>query len=119
MFKLPGVFAGLRGWQFISHKLMRWLSLIPMMMLLYSSGKLAHQSVFFASALALQIVFYSLACFGLAMTVAGRPVSRFIAVPFYVLLGVIGAMMGVIESLAGKRFDIWEIPTLSRGSVEQ
>jgi cellulose synthase/poly-beta-1,6-N-acetylglucosamine synthase-like glycosyltransferase len=118
MFKLRGVFSGLRGWQFVSHKLMRWLTLVPMAMILYSSAQLATQSMFFAFALALQVAFYGLAALGLAMALAGRPVSRVLAVPFYVLLGVGGAMVGVIDSLIGRRFDIWEIPTLSRGPVD-
>ena len=42
---------------------------------------------------------------------------RKITVPFYALLGVVGALIGVVESLGGKRFDVWEIPTLSRGPV--
>ncbi len=117
MFKLPGVLTGLRGWQFISHKLMRWLSLIPMMLMLYASLHLASQSLFFASALVLQIAFYGLAGIGLAMAFTGRPVSRLLAVPFYVMLGVVGAIVGVVECLVGKRFDVWEIPTLSRGPV--
>lgn len=118
IFKLPGLFVGLRGWQFISHKLMRWLSLIPMLMVLWASAELAHDSVFFSSALALQVAFYGLAGLGMAMAANGRAVPRFIAVPFYVILGVVGAIVGVVESLFGKRFDIWEIPTLSRGPAE-
>ena len=118
MFKLRGVFSGLRGWQFVSHKLMRWLTLVPMAMILYSSEQLAALSTFFAFALAMQVAFYGLGAVGLTMALAGRPVSRVIAVPFYVLLGVVGAMVGVVDSLIGRRFDIWEIPTLSRGPVE-
>jgi len=58
-----------------------------------------------------------LAAFGWARAIADRPVTRLIAVPFYVVLGVVGALVGVVDSLRGKRFDIWEIPSLSRGPV--
>lgn len=115
MLKLPGTFLGLRGWQFFSHKFLRWLSLIPMVMVLAASAALAHQSAFFAALLALQAAFYVAAAAGLACAVAQRPVGRLLAVPFYVVLGVTGALVGVVEALLGRRFDIWEIPTLSRG----
>lgn len=115
MLKLPGTCVGLRGWQFISHKFLRWLSLIPMVMVLDASVSLARDSVFFAALAGLQALFYLTAAAGLVYAIAQRPMARFAAVPFYVVLGVAGALVGVVESLLGKRFDIWEIPTLSRG----
>lgn len=114
-FRLPGAFRGLRGWQFVSHKLLRWLSLIPMLMILVSSSALAEGSGFFMSMLALEGLFLALAALGLIMTAAGRSVAGPLAVPFYVVLGVIGALVGIAESLFGRRFDIWDIPKLSRG----
>jgi cellulose synthase/poly-beta-1,6-N-acetylglucosamine synthase-like glycosyltransferase len=115
MHKLRGAFRGLRGWQFVSHKLLRWLSLIPMLVVLGSSAALAPRSVLFGSVVAFQVIFYGLAAFGLARAIEGRPIARTLAVPFYIMLGVAGAFVGVVESFLGKRFDVWEIPTLSRG----
>jgi poly-beta-1,6-N-acetyl-D-glucosamine synthase len=117
MLTLPGALRGLRGWQFFSHKFLRWTSLIPMLMMLVSSAMLARNSSFFASLLVVQAIFYGLAAFGLRRAIADRPVPRLIAVPFYVVLGVVGALVGTIDSLRGKRFDVWEIPKLSRGPV--
>ncbi len=114
-FRLTAAFRGLRGWQFVSHKLLRWLSLIPMLMILVSSAALAEGSGFFMSVMALEVLFLGLAALGLVMTAAGRSVSGPLAVPFYVVLGVIGAFVGIAESLFGRRFDIWDIPKLSRG----
>jgi len=118
LFTLPGVMRGMRGWQFVSHKLLRWLSLFPMTMMMCSSVVLARGSIFFEAVLTLQGIFYALAVFGLVMSVARRSTTRLLAVPFYVVLGVVGAFVGIGESLLGRRFDIWEIPTLSRGSAE-
>ena len=56
-FTLRGALRGLRGWQFVSHKFLRWLSLIPMLMILVSSAAFAKGSGFFMSMLALQISF--------------------------------------------------------------
>ena len=117
MMTMPGALRGLRGWQFLSHKFLRWTSLIPMLMVLFSSAVLARNSFFFASLLALQAVFYGVAAVGLARAIADRPATRLMAVPFYVVLGVAGALVGVVDSLRGKRFDVWEIPSLSRGAI--
>jgi poly-beta-1,6-N-acetyl-D-glucosamine synthase len=117
MMTMPGVLGGLRGWQFFSHKFLRWTSLIPMLMVLVSSAVLARNSFFFASMLALQAIFYGLAALGLTRALTDRPVDRLIAVPLYVVIGVAAALVGVVDSLRGKRFDVWEIPSLSRGSA--
>ncbi len=115
MFRLRHTLSGLRGWQFVSHKVLRWLSALPMLMVLAGSIALAEDSVFFAAALAVQAIFYGLAAVGLARALAGRPVGRATAVAFYIVLGVTGALVGVVDTVLGRRFDIWEIPTLSRG----
>ena len=117
MLRLRGAFHGLRGWQFISHKLLRWLTVVPMLMMLVSSVTLAGNSVIFALLAGLQGLVYGCAAIGLGGALAGRGVARVFAIPFYALLGVSGALVGVVECLAGKRFDVWEIPTLSRGPV--
>lgn len=117
MMTMPEMLRGLRGWQFFSHKFLRWTSFVPMLMVLVSSAALARNSFFFALLLGLQVIFYGLAAVGLAKAVADRPVARLIAVPFYVVLGVVGALVGVVDSLQGRRFDVWEIPSLSRGPV--
>lgn len=119
VFTLRGAFCGMRGWQFVSHKLLRWLSLIPMLMILVSSAVLAKGSGFFLIVLALEGIFYALAGWGLIMAASRRSVAGPSAIPFYVVLGVIGALVGIGESLLGKRFDIWDIPKLSRGPAPE
>lgn len=117
MARLRGAFHGLRGWQFLSHKFLRWLTVVPMLMMLVASAALAGNSRIFAVLCGLQALVYVLAAVGLAGAIARRGVPRIFAIPFYALLGVVGAQVGVLECLAGKRFDVWEIPSLSRGPV--
>ena len=119
VFTLRRAFRGIRGWQFVSHKLLRWLSLIPMLMILVSSAVLAEGSGFFLCVLTLEGIFYGLAGWALIMSVRRRSVAGPLAIPFYVVLGVIGALAGIGESLLGKRFDIWDIPKLSRGPAPE
>jgi biofilm PGA synthesis N-glycosyltransferase PgaC len=117
MLTLPGALCGIRGWQFISHKFLRWLSLIPALMVFGATAVLARGSFFFQLLLIVQSSFCLCALGGLAMTTWARRVPHVFAVPFYVVLGLVGALVGVAESLMGRRFDIWEIPTSSRGEA--
>jgi biofilm PGA synthesis N-glycosyltransferase PgaC len=118
MFRIPGTLRGLRGWQFVSHKFLRWLSLVPALMVLAASAMLAPYSVFFRLLLLVQGLFYAAAGAGFALSLRRLPVPRLLAIPFYVVLGLLGALVGVLESLFGRRFDIWEIPSLSRGGSD-
>jgi hypothetical protein len=54
----------------------------------------------------------------LAVDMAGRRVHRVFAVPFYILLGGVGTLVGLFEPLFGKRYAVWEIADLSRGHRE-
>lgn len=118
MLELPRILRGVRGWQFVSHKFLRWISVLPMLMMLAGAAAETPGSALFSILLSLQVVFYGLALVGLAKAIAGQPAGHFTAVPFYVVLGVLGAFVGVVEAVLGKRFDIWEIPVLSRGGAE-
>ena len=89
MWQLRFALRGLRGWQFFSHKFLRWLTLVPLFGILLTGWPLLL----------------------LALVLLIRP-----RVPFYVLLGAAGALTGVLDACLGRRFDIWEIPTLSRGA---
>lgn len=113
--RLPGHFPPFRAWQFVSHKLLRWLTLVPLAGLLVSSLALAPRSPYILAFAALQVLGYIAAALGLAAFAAGRPAPRLLAVPFYAVLGFAGAFAGVLDSCAGRRFDVWDIPTLSRG----
>lgn len=114
MWLLRHTLRGVRLWEFVSHKLLRWLTLIPMIMVLGASVKLYPQP-FYAVALAAQLLFYGAAAVGLVSALADRPAFRTVSVPFYILLGITGALIGVLEGLAGRKFAVWDIPVLSRG----
>jgi cellulose synthase/poly-beta-1,6-N-acetylglucosamine synthase-like glycosyltransferase len=114
MWLLWDTLRGVRFWEFISHKLLRWLTLLPMLMILVASVRL-HEEPFYAAALAAQLLFYGAAAIGLVYTLFDKPASRAFSVPFYVLLGTAGALVGVLEALAGRKFAVWEISVLSRG----
>lgn len=114
MWRLRSTLAGRRGWQFISRKFLRWLTLIPLSLLVVSSAVLARNPVFGAF-LGLQLIFYAAASAGLLLAISGRSAGRLVSVPLYVLLGGASTLVGVIDACRGRGFAVWEIPTLSRG----
>lgn len=114
MWRLRHTIRGLRGWQFLSHKALRWLTLVPMALMLAGTVLLDDNPVF-GALLALQALFYFCAVMVALLHCAGRRAGRLLSVPFYILLGAWGALVGVVDACRGRRFDIWEIPTKSRG----
>jgi len=112
--RLRDQIGGLRAWQFFSRKVMRWLALLAMVMALVASALLA-RSPFFGVLLALQMAFYLCAIAGGYCVTRTNYTGRLLALPFYFLLVNAGALTGVVEACFGRRFSVWEIPTLSRG----
>jgi hypothetical protein len=111
--RLRHLLHGLRAWQFVSRKLLRWLGAIPLALILLSSFVLLSRPLY-GAVLGLQLAFYSLALIG--WFVAGRrEASGAIAFPFFFVLVNIGALLGVLKAIAGKRFNVWDSPANSRG----
>lgn len=108
---------GLRAWQFTSRKLMRWLATIPMAVALIASATLA-SNPFFLVVFILQACFYAAALLGWFLVSGMKKSNRLIALPFYFMLVNLSAVTGIVEACLGRRFAVWEIPTLSRGREE-
>jgi poly-beta-1,6-N-acetyl-D-glucosamine synthase len=105
---------GFRAWQFFSRKVLRWLTLVPLSLILVSTIALVGQPVF-AVLLALQLAFYFLAFLGFIFARAQSGGSSVLTIPFYFLLVNLAAIVGVFEACAGRRFAVWEVAVLSRG----
>jgi len=114
MWKLRGLLHGLRAWQFLSRKFLRWLTLIPLLMIAAASIALRDHP-YFRLVLGAQVVFYALASIGWALAVSGQKGSRATSLPFYFLLLNTAALLGVVATCLGRRFSVWDIPSLSRG----
>lgn len=114
MWTLRGQLSGLRAWQFFSRKLLRWFSLVPMVMIFVASVAWRGE-LWFAGMLALEFAFVALATIGWLTIWQGKKPGRLFALPFYFLLVNIGAVNGIIEALLGRRFAVWDIAHLSRG----
>jgi cytochrome b subunit of formate dehydrogenase len=117
MWKLRETLHGLRAWQFFSQKVLRWLTLVPLVLLLVSTATLA-SSPFFAALFGIQALGYAAALVGLLRALSGHTVGRVLCVPLYITVSAVGAFVGVLDALNGRHYDIWESPALSRGRDE-
>ncbi len=117
MWKLRKLFTGVLVWQLVSHKLLRWLTVVPLALLLISSIRLADHGGF-AAALVAQVLFYSAAAGGLVGIALRRDVPRLLAIPLYTLTGVFATVVGVLDAVAGRYFVVWESARLSRGAPD-
>jgi polysaccharide deacetylase family protein (PEP-CTERM system associated) len=118
---------GLRLWQFISRKVLRWFTAVPMLGLFISCALLWREPVF-AAALYLQLSLYALAGLGALLSFqfpgSSFPSRRheptpsgnrqletgnsFLALPFFFVLSSVGAFVGVVQALIGCRFAVWQ-----------
>lgn len=114
MWRLRAYLHGLRRWQFVSRKFLRWLSLIPITLIVISSICLSHIPSF-RVALATEVAFGVFCFLGWIASVTRRNIPRVVALPFYFLLINLAAIVGVSEACLGRRFSVWNIPSLSRG----
>jgi poly-beta-1,6-N-acetyl-D-glucosamine synthase len=117
MWRLRHELRGLRLWQFISRKFLRWLTLMPLAIALVTNFLLRREHLF-GAVFAMQIAFYGAAFLGLWQ----RRQSREFAVlrlPFVFLLANLAVFLGVVDACRRKTFATWNIAELSRGSHPQ
>lgn len=117
MWKLRACLSGLRGFQFVSRKLLRWLTVIPLATAFASSIALRANPLF-SALVVLQSGFYFLAISGWVADAFDKPASRLVSFPFYFMLVNLAVMWGVVEACMGRRFQVWEVASLSRGESD-
>lgn len=115
LWKLRNCLHGLRAWQFISRKFLRWTAFFPLMLVLISSAVLAFNPIF-RSLLIAQAAFYGLAFAGWVLAAIGRRAGGIFALPFYFVLVNAAALAGLIEACLGRRYNVWEVASLTRNT---
>jgi cellulose synthase/poly-beta-1,6-N-acetylglucosamine synthase-like glycosyltransferase len=99
------------AFQLFSHKVLRWMVPVLLVLLLISSSVLMKQP-YFRLFLALQLAFYGLALLQLLV-----PMHRWwkpLGVPLYFCTLNAAAALGLIELLRGKKYVVWQ-PVRNRG----
>ncbi|MCF7885303.1 MAG: glycosyltransferase [Candidatus Marinimicrobia bacterium] len=100
---------GLRLFELISHKLIRWFIGIFALLLLLISIALVNQPLYFWILIA-QIIFYFLAFVGFIF----HSESNIIYIPFYITIIFIASTIGVLKALTGEKYKKWSPPNTSR-----
>lgn len=106
---------GLRLWQFVSHKLLRWSVGAFLLVLLASSIALARHSTGYAVFLALQLVCYAAAAAGWVVRRRQR-VPRVLYVPFYFTMVNWAALAAMVRFVAGRRQAVWDKAASTRAT---
>ena len=117
MWRLRHELRGLRLWQFVSRKFLRWLTLLPLIVALVTSFLLRRDPLF-AAISAVQIAFWTLAVAGMWQQGKSR-VNTMLRLPFVFLLGNVAVFVGVLDASRRKTFRTWNIAELSRGPSSQ
>jgi len=114
LWRLRHKLSGFRLWQFLTRKSLRWLSIVPVLMILIATFILRHNSWFFF-VFVIQILFYLIALLGCRQSGQSR-VSAIARLPFVITLANIAVFLGVVDACCGKTFATWNIAELSRGT---
>lgn len=108
--KLGGLLNPLRhgavSWQLWSHKILRWLALVPLVLLLVASVALRNEGGLYALLFWAQCVCYALALLGWGWR-DERTRPRVASIPYYFMLVNVASIRGVIEYYQGKTYATW------------
>lgn len=104
---LPGIRRPSYVFQFVSHKLLRWLSPLLLLALLVSSAALAGESPLARTALLAQLALYAAAAAALAFPAQGLP-ARLLGIPLFFATIHLAFALGLLRSLTGARIGPWE-----------
>ena len=117
MWRLRRELHGLRLWQFLSRKFLRWLTLIPMALALVSSFFLRDRQLF-GAVFFLQMTFYGSAVLGFWQRGTSR-IFGLLRLPFVFVMANAAVLVGVIDACRRRTFATWNIAELSRGPDAQ
>ncbi len=98
---------GIFAWQIFSHKILRWYWWAFAIFLLLSSIPLYGFGRFYDLLILLQLIFYGLALLGYLSHKYKLPIPGFLLTPFYFIEVHIASMIGLWESLRGKKYQTW------------
>jgi len=93
--------------QLLSHKVMRYLVPLFLIVLLVTSGLLAFNSIFYAAVFIAQVVFY-LSAGASALLVRVGINSRVLALPQYFVITNVACLLALIKLVRGERYVRWE-----------
>ncbi|HWF89261.1 MAG TPA: glycosyltransferase family 2 protein [Pyrinomonadaceae bacterium] len=93
--------------QLLSHKVMRYLVPVFLIVVFVTSALLAWQSLFYAVVFAAQVAFYLAAALSALMVRVGIN-SRLLALPQYFVITNVACLLALIKLMRGERYVRWE-----------
>jgi cellulose synthase/poly-beta-1,6-N-acetylglucosamine synthase-like glycosyltransferase len=99
--------SGFYAVELLSHKVMRYLVPLFLMVILGSCAALATGSIFFTIVLASQILFYAAAVLSALLERSGLHI-RLLAIPQYFVLGNLASVIAFYQFLRGERYIRWD-----------
>jgi cellulose synthase/poly-beta-1,6-N-acetylglucosamine synthase-like glycosyltransferase len=99
--------SGFYAVQLLSHKVLRYLVPIFLLIIFFSSLALAPRSLFYALAALAQLSFYALAGLSWLLEREGRR-NRLLALPQYFVLANLASLVAFYKFLSGERYARWE-----------
>lgn len=117
MWRLKSELRGVRLWQFISRKLLRWLTLVPFMGALIASFRLRQDDLYLIL-FGAQFAFCVAAAVGIWLR-GNSKTQGLLRLPFMFLLAHIAVFLGFVDACRRKTFATWNIAELSRGANPQ
>jgi cellulose synthase/poly-beta-1,6-N-acetylglucosamine synthase-like glycosyltransferase len=100
--------SGFYAVQLLSHKVLRYLVPIFLLIIFFSSLALAPRSLFYALAALAQLSFYALAGLSRLLERGGGRRNRLLALPQYFVLANLASLVAFYKFLSGERYARWE-----------
>ena len=99
---------GFYALQLFSHKVLRRLVFVPMIVLLVVTPFLWNEGWFYQLALIAQLAFYGLAILGAVFERSGKKLPKVAAIPFFVTMVYTAAMIATWNVLTGRQVKSWK-----------
>ena len=97
---------GMFAWQLISHKLLRWLVPLFLLLLLVANFLVLGKGLIYLFTLVAQIIFYVFALVG-ALTRKRGGLNQILYIPYYFCIVNLASARGIVEAYVGKTYTIW------------
>jgi cellulose synthase/poly-beta-1,6-N-acetylglucosamine synthase-like glycosyltransferase len=94
--------------QLFSHKILRYLVVVPLIVLFFVSPFLWKVSWFYQVATILQVLFYASAGFGYFLDRTRSGLMKLLTIPFYFCMVNVASLVAIIKVLSGSQIKHWE-----------
>jgi cellulose synthase/poly-beta-1,6-N-acetylglucosamine synthase-like glycosyltransferase len=101
---------GFYSLQLFTHKFLRRMLFIPIILLFFSSALQLEEGVLYQTIFLLQLLFHSAAALGALLQNQAIGRIKPFSLPFFIDLVYFAALMAVVNILRGKKYDIWTPP---------